>query len=307
MISFVNAKINIGLNIVGKRSDGYHLLETCFYPIGKYNGTAVNPEPFCDLLELTRGRCDKAQYCSNGIYYRFGDNPTDCPHEKNLIVRAGNLLCDNYREKTGNEAFGNGQELTLTLTKSIPDGAGLGGGSADATFTLRMLNDHLGNIFTEDELEKMAVRLGADCPLFVRNKPVFAEGIGEIFSTVESATVRSLVEKGYVALLVKPDLHISTAEAFAGIKPHNPDIPLRVALCLPLEEWEGKVINDFEKSLFPRYPVLPYLKEQLYKTGAIYASMTGSGAALYGIFRDRMSGLEAAARISAPFRTLCHL
>ena len=309
MISFVNAKINIGLNVVGKRADGYHLLETCFVPVGLHNGTPDNPEPFCDILELADSPATTlpGSYSSMGISYLFSGNKTDCPPEKNLVVRAGELFCNEYLAVSGKsipEATGG---LTLLLDKHIPDGAGLGGGSADATFSLRLLNGRLGSPFSDDKLEEMAIRLGADCPVFVRNRPVFAEGIGEIFSPVESEGIRDLAERPWWIALVKPDLHISTREAFAGLSPACPALSLRDALRRPIVEWRDCVVNDFEGSLFPLYPELARLKQELYLHGATYASMTGSGAALYGLFPDAESARKACAEIEAPYRTVCRL
>lgn len=314
MISFVNAKINIGLNVVGKREDGYHLLETCFFPIGVYNGTPGNPEPFCDILELTDGTHPRLNegdlesvYSSNGITYHFSGNPTDCPPEKNLVVKAGELFCRKFISRSGRSVIDETGGLTLRLDKHIPDGAGLGGGSADATFTLRMLNDRLGNPFSDDDLEALAVNLGADCPVFVRNRPIFAEGIGEIFSPVESGWIHELEERPWWLVLVKPDLHVSTREAFAGLSPSPAGLPLREALRRPIVEWRNCVVNDFEASLFPLYPELCRLKEELYGHDAIYASMTGSGAAIYGLFKDAVMARKAASMIEAPFRTVCRM
>lgn len=311
MINFVNAKINLGLSVVGKREDGYHLLETCFLPIGKYNGTPLNPQPFGDILEIAGHDASLSQeatsFSSQGISYRFEGNTIDCPFEKNLVVRAGNLFAGEYSRITGHSPEKDYGTLLLTLWKLIPDGAGLGGGSADATFTLKALNEICHKPFDDTALERMALQLGADCPVFVKNEPVFAEGIGEIFSHVESDTVDDLTRKHYRLLIVKPDLHISTREAFAGIHPHHPEIPLREVLRLPLEQWEGNVVNDFEASLFPSYPELARLKQALYSNGAIYASMTGSGAALYGIYPDDIQASAASRAIDAPYKTIVRL
>ena len=309
MLEFINAKINIGLNVVGRRHDGYHLLETCFYPIGRHNGTPDNPEPFCDIIELTDGFTDDVDppvFTDLGIAYIFSGNHMDCPPEKNLVVRASRGFFDEL-VKTRRCSLTRVPELTLHLDKHIPDGAGLGGGSADATFTLRLLNTRFGKPFNDSQLENIAVQLGADCPVFVKNRPVFAEGIGEIFSDPESTGIQSLASEPYWALIVKPDLHISTREAFAGLTPGKPALPLREALKLPIEEWRNHVSNDFETSLFPIYPELSRLKEAIYAEGAIYASMTGSGAALYGIFADPQSARRACGNIRAPFRTVCRL
>lgn len=315
MIQFVNAKINLGLSVVGRRSDGYHLLETCFIPVGRHNGTPENPEQFCDILELTEGEpepvtCGKEGsevYDEARVRFIFSGNPTDCPPEKNLIVKATRIFYQ-YLDQKGESSRREAQEsLTLRLKKMIPDGAGLGGGSADASFTLSMLNGHYGSPFSETELEAMAVRLGADCPVFIKNQITFAEGIGEIFSPVESESVKSLAERPYWLAIVKPDLHISTAEAFAGLERGRPRIPLREALRLPVGEWKDAVANDFEQSLFPRHPELARLKAALYESGAIYASMTGSGAALYGIFPSRTAAREAIADIDSPYATVAKL
>ena len=156
MIQFVNAKLNLGLNIIGKRADGYHLLETIFYPVGVHNGTPVNPEPFGDILEAVPAQEDS---CNR---YRFLGRPVDCPPEKNLVYRAAELISGRT-----------GRYFDISLVKSIPDGAGLGGGSADATFTLRLLNRLSGNRLSSDELKELALSLGADCPFFVENTPAF--------------------------------------------------------------------------------------------------------------------------------------
>lgn len=308
MIQFVNAKINIGLNIVGKRDDGYHLLETCFYPVGLYNGTPVNPEPFCDILELTEGMSEVEEgSCQKDseITYFFSGNRIDCPPEKNLIIRAGNLFLHELTQQHHHNICCS--PLTIHLYKMIPDGAGLGGGSADATFTLRLLNEKFGNPFSDKELEKLAVRLGADCPVFVRNKPVFAEGIGEIFSEVESEGIIQLSTLPYWIVIAKPDLQISTREAFAGLQPADKFIPLREAIKLPIDNWKNAVTNDFETSLFPLYPVLKDIKEFLYQKGADFASMTGSGAAIYGIFSKEASARVALRDIDTPYKTICRL
>lgn len=308
MLTFVNAKINIGLSVVARRPDGYHLLETCFYPVGLHNGTPLNPEPFGDILEIADGHLPLpapredtgfiSSHDSGNLRFIFTGNRIDCPPEKNLVVRAA-------------ESFVAASELSSPLTilmrKMIPDGAGLGGGSADATFTLRMLNKHAGQPFTDSRLEEMALSLGADCPVFVKNRPTFAEGIGEIFSQIDSEGIRSLSERPYWLTLVKPDLHISTREAFAGLTPHYPALPIKEALAAPLDTWRHTVANDFETSLFPLYPELARLKQALYDSGAIYASMTGSGAALYGIYPDRHSASEALRIISPHYGTIIML
>lgn len=312
MIQFVNAKINLGLSVVDRRADGYHLLETCFMPVGLYNGSPDNPEPFCDILELSDGHAaplsaSDTVHDGDGIRFIFSGRHIDCAPEKNLVVRAASAFAAEYRRRQGRAISDDLGFLTLSMVKMIPDGAGLGGGSADATFTLRLLNERSGGLLTADELEALAVGLGADCPVFVRNRPVFAEGIGEVFSEVDSPGLTQLLEEHYWLALVKPDLHISTREAFAGLHPRRPVVSLRDAVRRPIEEWRGCVRNDFEESLFPLYPELPRLKESLYASGALYASMTGSGAALYGIFAEREAARAALSAAAPPYSALIRL
>lgn len=257
MISFPNAKINLGLNIIGRRPDGYHLLETLFYPI-----------PLCDVLEahpLPEGQEDRLTlYGADNL----GD-PAD-----NLVLRAVRALRARYAVPP----------LDIYLRKHIPSGAGMGGGSADASFMLTMLNRELALGVTQEELREIALGLGADCPVFIDNVPAFGEGIGEQLTPYEGLSL-----SGYVLVVVKPELHISTAEAFRGLRRVAPaPEPLRELLDLPLEQWHSRVVNDFEESLFPLHPELEKIKTWLYDQGAIYASMTGSGAALYGIFAEEI-------------------
>lgn len=296
MISFVNAKINIGLYIVERRPDGYHNLQTLFYPIGRYAGTPDNSDPFCDILEVVEDNSRNSRGESYSPFrFSFLGRKVDCPEDKNLVCRAAHLFAAELDAaagesgKTVSSLFPGG--LHITLEKHLPDGAGLGGGSADASFLLRMLNDLAGHPFSESRLEAMALRLGADCPFFIRNTPGYAEGVGECLSPYP------LDLSGYWLALVKPDIHISTAEAFAGVKPSLPKVDLREVLAFPPDQWRGLVENDFEKSLFPTHPVLASIKESLYASGASYASMSGSGSSIYGIFNSeetaRMAVSEA--------------
>lgn len=257
MILRPNAKINIGLKIVGKRSDGYHLLETCFYPI-----------PLYDTLEIDIAHDEQAdRLCVEGDV-EIGRT------EDNLVLRAVRLLRASYYFPP----------LSIRLHKVIPSGAGLGGGSADATFTLRGINDMFALGLTAEELRAMAVRLGADCPVFVDNVPAVGRGIGEMLSPFPCLELT-----GWHIVVVKPQLHISTAEAFRGVKDIAPSlVPIEERLSQPMAQWSALVSNDFEASLFPQHPQLAELKTRLYDLGAIYASMTGSGAALYGLFREEI-------------------
>lgn len=253
MITFPNAKINLGLNIVEKRPDGYHNLETIFYPI-----------PLQDALEITpwEGGERKYKLAQSGIQIAGDD-------ENNLVVKAYKLL-DNLH---------NLPPIEINLLKHIPSGAGLGGGSADAAFMLCMLNQHFQLNIPNEQLEVYAAQLGADCAFFVENKPTFAEGIGNIFSPIE------LSLKGYKLVLVKPDIFVSTRDAFAQIKPKRPTISLKEVVKMPVEAWKTYMVNDFEESVFPQFPAIADIKAKLYDMGAIYVSMSGSGSSVFALFK----------------------
>lgn len=286
MIKFVNAKINLGLNIVRRREDGYHDLETVFYPVGIESGMPQQPEPFDDILEvfIEKGK-------DTGCRFQFMGRRVDCEPEKNLVVKATTLFIKTYFDKEGiDDRLG---LVNVVLDKHLPDGAGLGGGSADASFTLMALNELLDFPFSESELTRMALRLGADCPFFIRNTPCFAEGIGEILHPVE------IDLKGRWLLVVKPAVYVSTNDAFSGVVPTHPAFDLRFLTYLPLEEWRGKVVNDFESTVFPKYPELSRVKESLYEGGAVYSSMSGSGSSIYGIFSDETSARECYRRMQS--------
>lgn len=253
-----NAKINLGLFITGRRPDGYHLLETVFLPIPLSDELeiAVREDLPADQLEVLGG-------VETGAL------------EDNLVLRAVRLLRERYTFPA----------LSLRLTKHIPSGAGMGGGSADASFTLTALNELLALGASPEELEALALRLGADCPLFVRNLPALGQGIGEELTSLALPQLAGL----YLSV-VKPALHSSTAEAFRGLQGFSqPPRPLPELLTLPLERWREVLTNDFETSLFPLYPELAQLKEALYTLGADFALMTGSGAALYALSRQPLN------------------
>lgn len=214
-----------------------------------------------DALEIVRA--DTFSFTQTGI-------PVDVPIEKNLVVKALNLLKSRYKIP----------ELEVHLLKAIPFGAGLGGGSADAAFMLKLLNDYCGLHILEDSLEELASSIGADCPFFIRNTPVFASGTGNIFETVEL----SLAD--YHLCLVKPDVAVSTPEAYSMVTPAAPAISLKEIIRRPVGEWKELMINDFEKSVFPKHPVIAGIKETLYEKGAVYASMSGSGSSVFGLFKE---------------------
>ena len=252
MLCFPNAKINLGLNIVSKRPDGYHNLETIFYPV------AIK-----DALEVVPAAGEKGIFKQSGILL-------DGDPEQNLVVKAYSLLKKEYALP----------EIDIYLRKNIPFGAGLGGGSADAAVLLKLLNSLYGLDMPEIRLEELASQLGADCPFFIRNKPVFATGIGNIFTPVD------LSLKGYFIVLVKPDIHVSTKEAYESVKPGSPAVSLLEIIKNPPETWKDIMVNDFESSVFVKHPAIKDIKEKLYDFGAIYASMSGSGSSVFGIFKE---------------------
>lgn len=254
MLTFPNAKINLGLNITEKRPDGYHNLETVFYPI-----------PLEDALEITELQG------APGEKFRLHQAGLEIAGEadSNLVVKAYKLLDEQFHLPP----------TDIHLFKHIPSGAGLGGGSADAAFMLKLLNEQFGLALTDDALEEYAARLGADCAFFIKNRPVYAEGIGNLFSPI------ALSLKGYRLWLVKPDIFVSTRDAFARIKPRRPQASLREIVKLPVEEWKACMVNDFEESVFPQFPAIGEIKEEMYRQGAVYASMSGSGSSVYGLFK----------------------
>lgn len=251
MIVFPNAKINLGLNIVSKREDGYHNIESVFFPI-----------PVCDVLEIIPTENQEKNFTLEVI-----DLPDD--GKMNLVEKAYNAISKKYQIPP----------IEVILKKNIPFAAGLGGGSSDAAYTLKTLADMFVRDIEEQELHEMAKSIGADVPFFIKNKPVYAESIGTDFSDIEISL------KNYQIVLIKPDIAVSTAEAYSGVKPSTPNYKLKEIIKLPVNEWRDVVKNDFEDSLFPKYPRLKEIKDSLYKMGAEYASMSGSGSSIFGLFK----------------------
>ena len=250
MISYPNAKINLGLNITNKRPDGYHNIESVLYPV-----------PLCDELEIVIVDDNQFSFISGGLN-------TGCDDADNLCVKAYKLLDDRF----GLPA------VKMKLHKVIPSGAGLGGGSADAAFTLRMLND-IFNLGLENlALKELSTRLGMDCPFFIDNVPALATGRGDILKPVD------INLNGHTICIAKPDIHISTADAYAGVRPHAGDPSAAELTGFSPSTWKGILENQFEETLFPVYPILEDLKTSFYDSGALYASLSGSGSAVYGIF-----------------------
>jgi 4-diphosphocytidyl-2-C-methyl-D-erythritol kinase len=253
MICFPNAKINLGLHIVSRRSDGYHNLETIFYPIGMRDALEIIPGPLSG----------EHRFFQTGI--PIGGDPAG-----NLVMKALKLISADREIPP----------VDVHLLKKIPTGAGLGGGSSDAAFTLRLLNDTFALGYSHDHLLRLAAQLGADCPFFIRNTASFATGIGDMLEPV------SLSLDNYFLLLVKPDIAVSTKEAYAMITPLQPAISLREIIKKPVSEWKDWMKNDFEIPVFKKYPEIYAIKQQLYDLGAVYAAMSGSGSAVFGIFEQ---------------------
>ena len=262
MIVYPNAKINIGLNVVEKRPDGYHNLETVFYPIGLQ-----------DILEIQELDTDVPD-C--GYRLKLTGSLLDGSPEDNLVVRAFKLLKREFDLPP----------VSIGLYKHIPTGAGLGGGSADAAFTVKTLNDRFKLGLTTQQMEDYCAQLGADCPFFIQNKPVFATGIGNVFHPIE------LNLKYKQLVLVKPDVFVSTKDAYAKVNVRHPEKQLPELLSQPIETWKDTVVNDFETSVFSKYPEIAAIKDKLYDMGAVYASMSGSGSSVFGIFEDPVENVD---------------
>jgi 4-diphosphocytidyl-2-C-methyl-D-erythritol kinase len=253
MVSFPPCKINLGLRILRKRADGYHDLDTCFFPL-----------PFTDILEVIPS--SELEFSSSG-------NVIPGKREDNLCLKAYTLLSNDVAIPT----------VKIHLHKIIPTGAGLGGGSADAAHTLRLLNSVFELGLQETKLHDYAAKLGSDCSFFVYDKPMIGRGRGEILTPV------AVDLKGKFLVLLNPGVHVSTAQAYAGVSPAVPDSTVEEILKRPLHDWKDYLINDFESSVFDRFPVISDMKDELYRLGAAYASMSGSGSSVFGIFEKQPS------------------
>ncbi|WP_294919745.1 4-(cytidine 5'-diphospho)-2-C-methyl-D-erythritol kinase [uncultured Prevotella sp.] len=260
MIDFPCAKINLGLNITEKRADGYHNLETVFFPI-----------PICDALEI---KTMDERFPSNvACDLKVTGNNVCCNENDNLIVKAYNMIAADFDIP----------RVHAHLYKNIPSEAGLGGGSSDAAYMIRLLDQRFRINIGNAEMEKYAARLGADCPFFITAEPSYAEGIGEILSPV-NITDNNL--EGYSLVVVKPQIAVSTKEAFSSITPRKPLMCCREIVAQPIETWKDALCNDFEESVFGIYPQLNDIKNRIYTLGAAYAQMSGSGSSLFGIFKS---------------------
>lgn len=248
MLTFPHAKINLGLNVINKRADGYHDIVSCFYPIG-----------WSDALEILPTK--KANFTSSGLAI-----PGDA--SSNLCLKAYHLLRNEF--KLG--------PVHIHLHKIIPMGAGLGGGSSDAAFTLKILNKIFELNLTEKKLMGFATQLGSDCPFFIQDDPVIATGTGNKFENITFSL------KHYSLIIINPGLHVNTAGAYASLTPKVPEFNLKDILNLPITQWKDQLVNDFEAHVFKKFPEVATLKNKLYELGAVYASMTGSGSSVYGLF-----------------------
>lgn len=266
MLTFPNAKINIGLYVTGKRPDGYHDLETIFYPVQLKDG-----------LEIIDHNVKDNDLKISGL-------GVGGANDNNLVWKAYYLLQQDFPEKI--------KPLHIFLHKVIPMGAGMGGGSADGAFMLRMMNDLFQLGLSTQELEQYALQLGSDCPFFIRNQPAFATGRGELLSPV------TLDLSSYRIQLICPAIHVNTAAAFKGIMPATPAFDLKNITDLPISEWKENISNDFEQTVFVQHPILKEIKKQLYAQGALYAAMSGTGSTVYGIFEK---GKQAVIHTDIPF------
>lgn len=246
-------KINLGLNVIERRSDGYHNLQTIFYPVPFYDELTIRESEGEDVLML-------------------GGNPLEGDVQDNLVLRAVRLLRQ--------EGF-SVPALSIDLRKVIPSGAGLGGGSSDAACMVKTLAKFYDLPLSEEQMKLLVGKLGADCPFFINPRPLYAEGIGDVFTPI------SFNLNGWYLMLVKPEVYVSTREAYAGVHPHKPAYSLLETIKLPVGQWMGRMVNDFEESIFSNHPLLAEIKQELYLQGAAYASMSGSGSTIFGLFRSR--------------------
>jgi 4-diphosphocytidyl-2-C-methyl-D-erythritol kinase len=258
MIGFPNGKINLGLSVTEKRPDGFHNLETIMVPVEIH-----------DVLEIIIAPDKISSFNSSGIKIAGSSND-------NLVVKAWELLKKDFQLPA----------VKIHLHKVIPTGAGLGGGSSDAAFTISMINKLFSLSLSTGQMKEYAGKLGSDCPFFIENKPAFATGRGDEFKFLDFSL------KGNFLLIVKPDIHIATAEAYSWMKPLKKENTLKELIKLPLHNWRNLVINDFEAEVMKKYHVVQMIRDELYEMGAMYASLTGSGSGVFGIFNKPVTVSE---------------
>lgn len=253
MLVFPNSKINLGLYVTEKRPDGFHNIETIFYPILL--------KDIVEVISRKDNLPEKVLFTNTGI-------SVDCSSDKNLCIKAYQLLDNDFTLPP----------VEMILHKAVPMGAGLGGGSADAAYTLVLLNRMFALGLSQEQLAGYASKLGSDCTFFIYNTPMLGTGRGEILEPVQVNL------KGYSLVLVKPDIHVGTAEAYQGVKLEKSGLPLSDIINRPIVEWKALLKNNFEENIFRNHPAIAALKEKLYESGAVYACMSGSGSTVFGIF-----------------------
>lgn len=253
LVSFPNCKINLGLNIIAKRADGFHDLETIFYPV------AIK-----DVLEIVQ-----QQQETSDVEYAFTGLSIDGDTGNNLCIKAYHLLKKDFPQLPS---------IKMHLHKTIPMGAGLGGGSADGAFTLKLLNEKFQLSLSNDQLMSYALQLGSDCPFFILNQTCFAEGRGEKLQPID------LDLSAYRFIVINPGIHINTGWAFSQIEPKQPAKPVKEIISQPFDTWKTALVNDFEAPVFKEHPEIKAIKENFYAQGAVYASMSGTGSTVFGIF-----------------------
>jgi len=268
MIFFPNAKINLGLYILDKRSDGYHNIQSLFYPV-----------PLSDVVEFIADDTDDSDEIVSCSYFGFPlDNKSG-----NLCVLAYDLLKKKFILP----------DIRMSMYKNIPLGSGLGGGSSDGTFMLKAINEYFSLGVTEDQLKEYALQLGSDCPFFIRNEPSLVSGRGE------DITPYKPVLKGIHILIVFPGIRINTGEAYSNLESDRSQTSFKSVISQGIESWKDELVNHFESLVFKLHPEIGQIKKQLYHMGALYASLTGSGSAVYGLFREKLRADE----ISLNFNT----
>lgn len=266
MIIFPCAKINLGLNIVSKREDGYHNLETVFYPIPLYDALEIK---YMDDEFPSDVRCD----------LKVTGNAVECDEQSNLVVKAYNLLAQDFELP----------RIHAHLYKKIPSEAGLGGGSSDAAFMIRLLDERMRLNIGNAEMERYAAKLGADCAFFITAEPSYATGIGDILAPADGPHGNL---RGYYIAIVKPNVSVSTREAYQLITPKKPTKSCRDIVRQPIQTWKDELTNDFELPAFKAHPILADIKKELYAQDALYAQMSGSGSAMFGIFKEKPQHIQ---------------
>lgn len=266
MIIFPCAKINLGLNIVSKREDGYHNLETVFYPIPLYDALEIK---YMDDEFPSDVRCD----------LKVTGNAVECDEQSNLVVKAYNLLARDFELP----------RIHAHLYKKIPSEAGLGGGSSDAAFMIRLLDERMRLNIGNAEMERYAAKLGADCAFFITAEPSYATGIGDILAPADGPHGNL---RGYYIAIVKPNVSVSTREAYQLITPKEPIKSCRDIVRQPIQTWKDELTNDFELPAFKAHPILADIKKELYMQGALYAQMSGSGSSMFGIFKEEPQHIQ---------------